>query len=136
MSAAKAKLIAPNALAEPVSYVYKNTILADYFWRFALSVFGSQTASGGYDVLYSRFLPLLEVEPGLHHFPYLKTSGADGSSPEFFDNTTPDGVREMIETVTNGGDFFIAVLFPADEIPFNSAAFAVDIVYPHSLARG
>ena len=63
-------------------------------------------------------------------FPLLKTSGADGTQPLFFDRTTAQGVQEMIAAI-NAGNFFVPMIVLADfDTPLR-----LTITYPHSNAR-
>ncbi len=63
--------------------------------------------------------------------PLLKTSGADGQTPQFFDRTTAQGVNEMIAAI-NAGNFYIPLLvFLGGPGPTR-----VTIKWPHSVARG
>lgn len=64
--------------------------------------------------------------------PLLKTNGANGQEPEFFDLTTAQGAQEMVASV-NKGNFWIAFYFHIAS-SFNSVN--VKIKYPHSMARG
>lgn len=63
---------------------------------------------------------------------FLRTNGANGEKPLFFDRSTPDGIREMVAEV-NRGHFYIAMIL-SSEIEFMGGYFT--IVYPHSAARG
>lgn len=90
-----------------------------------------QTA-GLSDGVFSSYLPLGDRagENDNTPLPFLKTNGADGVTPVFFDRFTADGVNEMIAAV-NAGNFYIAYTVLLDAPPAH-----VFIKWPHSLARG
>lgn len=74
------------------------------------------------------------LEQGLTSPPlaFLRTNGADGQTPQFFDRTTAVGVDEMIAAVDKG-DFFIACSIEALTPPLGGI---INIRWPHSSARG
>lgn len=123
------------------SYTVKKSLQAAYAWKgnlYQASIHNIQllAGSGG---LFSSYLfyndaSPLEVTTG--RLPFLKTNGADGVTPVFFDASIAAGVNQMIEAV-NDGEFFIAydtfVDVAVDEDP--STGNYVEVWYPHSGAR-
>jgi hypothetical protein len=80
--------------------------------------------------LFSNYLPV--GGPQSVYLPFLKTNGADGVAPEFFDASTAGGMQEMISAV-NLGEFYIAMVqavFSALDGQF------FGVTWPHSAARG
>jgi hypothetical protein len=82
-------------------------------------------------VIFSTYLQLDPVDAA--PLPFLKTNGADGVAPVFFDRTTAGGVAEMIAAV-NGGEFYIAMAFADLGVGGTGKHFGA--VWPHSAARG
>jgi hypothetical protein len=87
---------------------------------------------------YSTYLHLPDLTAGDYRLPFLKTSGADGVKPEFFDPYTAGGAQEMVAAV-NRGEFFVfmeirAVLEQKQTTPVLTVNHT--IVWPHSAARG
>lgn len=129
------------------NYTIKKSLQGNYAWRFTSelidTVSGSRNAQGvqygtaGQKVnWYSTYLPLPSTQfGGGFEMAFLKTSGADGVAPQFFDRTTVNGVNEMIEAV-NDGDFFIAVGAIYNNNNDNIPGWYQGITWPHSAARG
>ena len=57
----------------------------------------------------SEYVPLNVLGSPSNYLPLLKTSGADGQTPVFFDMSTPSGVQEAIAAV-DAGNFYMAAL--------------------------
>jgi hypothetical protein len=70
------------------------------------------------------------TDPG--YIPLLRTSGADGVTPEFFDMTTEAGAQACIAAV-NEGNFFIPAILP---IETDAIATYYEINWPYSASRG
>ena len=84
------------------------------------------------EAMFSEYIPLSPVGNGASRIlPFLRTNGADGQVPAFFDTTTVSGVQAMIAAV-NRGEFYVAALIAniAEDAAF------VEIRWPHSAARG
>ena len=118
------------------SYTVSKSLQSCYLWTtelwdsggFSENYFDSQAST--YYV--GTYLPLGDYT-GVEatSVPFLKKSGADGQTPEFFDRTTVQGVQEMIAAI-NAGDFFVPLF-----IDFNGSAHVhAKIMWPHSVARG
>lgn len=124
------------------NFTVKKSLQCNYVWRLEAinnSAIGQNVDLPGADTLsasYSSYLDLgVGVPPTIPTSApraFLKTNGADGEAPEFFDRSTPDGVKEMIAAV-NKGDFYIGMFLLANI--FQTGSY-VNIVYPHSAARG
>lgn len=120
------------------SYTISKSLQAVYAWR---NLFNESTThnlqnTNNDDVFLSMFSSyLFYSEPAtesITRIPFLKTSGADGVAPVFFDASISSGVNQMIEAV-NDGDFFIAYsIFLEAAAPGKYCG----VVYPHSTARG
>jgi hypothetical protein len=133
------------------SFTGKKSLMSQYDWRYAVESVAPRAAPTNFDIdttpagilvtraAYSTYLELPSLGSGPFQLPFLKTSGADGSVPQFFDRTTAAGVKEMIAAV-NRGEFFVfmqlsgVVLGGQDPAP--SLATQHTIVWPHSAARG
>lgn len=96
----------------------------------AVSIVGGGAAFSSY-LFYSD----LPGDSANLRIPFLKTNGANGVAPVFFDASTANGVKQMIEAV-NDGDFFICYVMVVDTDPAGGNASYNGVVYPHSAARG
>lgn len=123
------------------SYTVKKSLQAAYAWRAMWYQANSHnlqllSGSGGLFSSYLFFTDASPLEATSGRLPFLKTNGADGVAPTFFDASTPTGVNQMIEAV-NDGEFFVmyatVVDVAEDEDP--PVGNYVDIFYPHSAAR-
>jgi hypothetical protein len=87
-------------------------------------------------VWWSNYVSLGSLAGGIPHgiqIPFLKTNGADGNPPEFFDTSTAAGMYETIAAV-NKGDFYVALMVTGAAATGN--AIYTTINWPHSTARG
>jgi hypothetical protein len=118
----------------------KRSLQGNYAWRVE-EVSTLETESFGFDfgfgplTFYSSLLPLPdEFTPGF--LPYLKTNGANGETPEFFDTTTEAGFAEQLDAI-NRGDFYIAMFILSLVITAKKegAATHINIEWPHTAAR-
>jgi hypothetical protein len=86
------------------------------------------------EAMFSQYIPLAPVGVTTTRImPLLRTSGADGQAPEFFDTSTVAGVQNMIAAV-NRGDFYVAAFLGATDAEALSSY--CEIRWPHSAARG
>jgi hypothetical protein len=117
------------------SYTVKKSLMGGYTWRLAAE---EEDSSQNFLVTPSDMLAIWGTYLDLgdlsgapdNSFPLLKTSGADGTQPQFFDRSTAQGVQEMIAAV-NAGNFFVPMLIAADF----SDSIRITLTYPHSNAR-
>jgi hypothetical protein len=86
----------------------------------------AQVPSGGDFFLAGNGYPI-DLTGGA--LPLLRTNGADGEYPTFYDNTTPAGVMEQFAAMESG-DFYIPMLFDGND------GFFQEVAWPHSGARG
>lgn len=119
------------------SYTIKKSLQVSYLWEVYAIVSPPGFGGNAYPdigippTVFSTYLDLAFPPPGpsAAPIPFLKTNGADGVAPVFFDRSTSDGVKEMIAAV-NRGDFYVAMFIEPDGDAY------VSIKYPHSVARG
>lgn len=126
--------------ADPANYTVLRSLMGGYTWVVDYDeVFSNQqiiqNANGSALYDFGSIMDLGEYDgtPDIS-IGLLKTSGADGQPPEFFDNTTSQGVAEMLAAV-NAGAFFIPLIVVGNFEPAGVPA-RVTITYPHSVARG
>lgn len=118
------------------NYAVSKSLQGCYAWvAEMLTTFGGMNNTGvaSCEFGYSAYLPLQPV--GLSftfQLPFLRTNGADGVTPEFFDMTTVAGVRAMINAV-NRGQFYVGMMLTAESEVNGTYA---RIRWPHSTARG
>jgi hypothetical protein len=120
------------------NYTVKKSLMSQYMWRLE----SSEGASSGNIQNLEDTLFIFGVYLDLGDYtgapsidiPLLKTNGADGQNPEFFDRTTAQGVNEMIAAV-NSGDFYVP-LFLFVELFDTDVNARFTLTYPHSAARG
>ena len=121
---------------DPANYTVARSLMGGYTWRVELEEsiesqdFISPTISLAYSWGTLTDLGNYNGSTG-QSIPLLKTNGADGVAPEFFDRTTAQGVAEMLAAV-NAGDFFVPLIVFADV----TDPTRLTITYPHSVARG
>jgi hypothetical protein len=124
----------PFSAGELPDYQFSKSVMYDYSWLVRAdegATFGDvpEVPDGSHSV----FVPF--DEGGSPFYPYLRTSGADGNAPEFYDVTSAAAVRDMIAAIDAGEDFFVFMTF--DTTIFDSGpAKNLDILWPHSIARG
>jgi hypothetical protein len=118
------------------NYTVHKSLQSAYLWR------GLHSSDGlGHNVVEINFanLPVfstylwfgdLATDANVH-VPFLKTNGANGVAPVFFNPTTPAGVTEMIDAVNSGDFYVIYTMFVTDD-----EATYYGTYYPHSTARG
>lgn len=136
-----------GAVLDYASWTANKSLMSQYAWRYAVEDVqerDSPSNANGATLLitraaYSTYLHLPSLAPGdTYRLPFLKTSGADGVKPLFFDPSTVGGAQEMVAAV-NLGNFFVFMELAAD-VPGKFAAPAAQvnhtIVWPHSAARG
>ncbi len=86
------------------------------------------------EAMFSQYIPLAPVGVTVTRImSLLRTSGADGQVPEFFDTSTVAGVQAMIAAVNRGTFYVAAFLMGVDAVGVNSYC---EIRWPHSAARG
>lgn len=126
---------------DPTSYTVSKSLQCSYAWRFGLDdaeeAHNIQTVSVG-AALFSTYYWLNDLifDAAIARVPFLKTNGANGIAPVFFDASISSGVNEMIEAVNDGGDYFVAFSMPIDTGSENEIGNYMNVVYPHSAARG
>lgn len=113
------------------SYTVNKPLQGNYAWRLLGSEAEQQNAPepAVQGAQFSTYLPNVGISDTLRT-AFLKTNGADGVTPEFFDAYTAEGVREMIAAV-NRGEFYIAYVVTSE----SDIGYA-GVVWPHSAARG
>jgi hypothetical protein len=117
-------------------YIIKRSVQGSYGWeaRFLDAAAFGQTdltpENAPITALSSSFLPGKGI-----WLPLLKTNGANGTPPEFFDVSTPAAVNNMIKTIENGGDLYVAIIYGAAPPP-ESRTWNIEFRWPHSAARG
>ena len=137
---------------DKANWTAKKSIMSQYDWRYAAEYVARDARNliannfadlGGAGVstqaAYSTYLHLPNLTAGGNfRFPFLKTSGADGVAPQFFDPYTAGGAQEMVAAV-NRGEFFVFMEISAvSEQKQIRPVLTVNhtIVWPHSAARG
>ncbi len=117
------------------NYLVSKSLQGCYAWYAEmLTAFGAMNKVGiaACEFGYSAYLPLQPVGVSFSfQLPFLRTNGADGVVPEFFDMSTVAGVRALIAAV-NRGQFYVGMLLISEEV---NGTFA-RIRWPHSAARG
>jgi hypothetical protein len=115
------------------SYMIKKSLQSNYVWDVfeQLAPTGRNVYAPGAD-LNATFSTYLDLGASAAPLAFLKTNGADGNTPEFFDRSTSDGVKEMIAAV-NKGDFYVGMIISAQS---ETDGGYITIKYPHSVARG
>ena len=119
------------------SYMITKPLQGQYAWRIDGCLSGVEQnfpLSSASNAFFSTYLPNVGINVGGLRIPLLKTNGADGVSPVYFDPFTPAGVDETISAVDKG-EFYVAlfVQYPPGPPP---PVFRTDITWPHSAARG
>jgi hypothetical protein len=137
--------------ADKANWTAKKSIMSQYAWRYsaefvlrdtrnliANNAIDNSNAFISTQAAYSTYLHLPDLDDDSYRLPFLKTSGADGVAPQFFDPYTAGGAQEMVAAV-NRGEFFVFMEIRAD-IPekITGPLLTVNhtIVWPHSAARG
>ena len=129
---------APNPL-DVTSYRFLKTHQGQFAWKFAV---GASTFGDGQGKLegpepvegfVGSFIPLNTQGgvPDASFFPLLKTNGADGEQPVFFNPATAAGVQETIAAV-NRGEFYVPFIWE----PIGSDGSYYDLTWPYSASRG
>ena len=125
------------------SYMIKKSLQICYLWEVHSRPSNPSVGQNTYDVgadsdgvSFSDYLGLVFPPASFGStpipLPFLKTNGADGEAPVFFDRSTPSGVKDMI-TAVNKGDFYVAMFITGGVIQGSGYT---SIKYPHSVARG
>ena len=117
------------------SYTVKKPLQANYLWEAQQDLAGGQNlmATSAFEVIFGTYPPNTS---GFTAAPVqlLKTNGADGVAPVFFDFSSSSGVKAMIDAVNAGGEYYLPFFFNlGSSTP--DAAYRV-VKYPHSVARG
>lgn len=117
------------------NYTVKKSLQVCYTWK--TSLLGADAhnyfqLARELEFFYSTYLFFNDSQDAEARLPFLKTSGADGQKPVFFDVSTVSGVKEMIDAV-NRGEFF--VLLAMEYEPEENPPGVFNISYPHSIAR-
>ena len=117
------------------SYTVKKPLQANYLWEAQQDAAGVQNSISSTDfvVAFGTYPPNTSAFLGLP-MQLLKTNGADGVAPVFFDFSSPSGVKAMIDAVNAGGEYYIPLVFNFDSSS-PGAAYRT-LKYPHSIARG
>lgn len=124
---------------DPASYTVSKSLQAAYLWRFELATCGAHNFQIADEALalFSSYLFFNDMPADLNfRIPFLKTNGADGVAPTFFDASIASGVNQMIEAVNDGDGYYIAFSMPIETGSEGDEGNYVNIVYPHSAARG
>jgi hypothetical protein len=119
------------------SYTVKKPLQANYLWEAQQDVTsGGQNniATDGFSVTFGAYPPNTSAFFAGTPMQLLKTNGADGVAPVFFDFSSPSGVKAMIDAVNAGGEYYIPLYFTFGSSTPEGAYRTVK--YPHSIARG
>jgi hypothetical protein len=124
------------------NYTLKKSLVGNMAWEqvdvsmAGVGLYGQTAVDIADTVFFSSYLDIkmdtLGITTGIK-VPFLKTNGADGKAPEFFDRTTQSGIQEMIAAV-NKGDFYIAYL--VEGLITDGNINRLTIRWPYSASRG
>ena len=118
------------------SYTVKKSLQGNFFWRAIADAHPvavpNEVDLFSYDLIFGAYPPNVGPAGNAKAVQLLKTSGADGVTPQFFNLSSPSGVQDMIDTIDDGGQYYIPVL---NTNAVSSTLYA-GVVYPHSAARG
>jgi hypothetical protein len=119
------------------NYTVRKSLQGCYVWQVKAWIAGASEnviqPDESPNAVFGTYLPLGDYTGLTDPSPmaFLKTNGADGVAPLFFDRSTEDGVAEMIAAV-NRGDFYVPMFFDSE---WNNPSH-FQIRWPHSTARG
>lgn len=120
---------------DPASYVVSKSLQAALSWRVTQGVAASSRNFITYeDPILIIGTPLFfndQASDIANWIPYLKTNGADGVAPTFFNVSTPAGVQEMIDAFNSGSGYYVPFTMAVEE----DEGQTITITYPHSTAR-
>jgi hypothetical protein len=125
---------------DPTSYTVNKSLQSSYAWTFRLDVTAEAHNIQEFDsaaAVFSTYLWLNDqiFDASVARVPFLKTNGADGVAPVFFDASIAGGVNEMVEAVNDGGEYYIAFSMPFEVGEENDIGNYFTVEYPHSAAR-
>lgn len=125
--------------ADLASYTVTKSLQAQYAWRFLAWIASAHNAPLNTiaGTFYSTYLFYNDTAFDVAgRVPFLKTNGANGVIPTFFDVSLASGVNQMVEAVNDGDGYYIFFSAPVQTDDEDPEGNYLDITYPHSAARG
>lgn len=120
--------------------VVKKSLVGGYDWRVLFETAGAGIfATSGRPIGIVESLDVVIISSVLSAFsglPLLRTNGADGEYPQFFDISSIGALKTMQATIDKG-DFFIPIIFTWDQNggTGGQASATIDIEWPSSIPR-
>lgn len=120
------------------SYTVKKPLQGNYLWEASKDLAGSSSQnilqSSVVDLAYGTVPPNTSALLSGAPLQLLKTNGADGTAPTFFDFSSPVGVNAMIAALNAGGEYYVPLFYTLGSSSPDPAY--RNLKYPHSAARG